>query len=57
MEERIVCFCCGKLFAKKLRGNIIVTPSTAIEFEIEEEGTVIELLCRGCKSRTTLILE
>ena len=57
MEERIECFSCGKLFAIKIKGHVIATPSTAIEFVADDDDTQIEILCGRCKKETTLIFK
>jgi phage FluMu protein Com len=57
MEERIECFNCGKLFAVKLKGFVISTPSTQLRFEADDDETTIEIMCGRCKKETTLIFK
>ena len=52
MEIR--CFDCNKLFATAKGGNILVTPSSEIEFE--EDVLQIEIKCPRCKSMTIIEL-
>jgi phage FluMu protein Com len=45
---------CNKKFAEVKTGNVIVTSSTAIEFE---EKVQIQIRCPRCKKKQTLIFK
>ena len=50
----IRCFSCNKMFATATGGNVLVTPSTSIEFE--PDVLQIEIKCPRCKSMTSILL-
>jgi len=52
--NEIRCFECGKKFAETYGTNLLVTPSSSIEFE--PDITQIEIVCPRCKKKTTLLL-